>query len=435
MEIKKITILGANGTMGRNVAGIFASFGETYVYMVSRTKKKSEEAIEKAAKSVRADSIKSNMEARDYSELEYCIRESDLIFESITEDECLKEKLLSDISKYLSADTLICSGTSGLSIDKMAEILPPELRKNYFGMHFFNPPYNMTLCELISTKYATDECIQAVKRFLEEKLIRTVVLVKDLPAFMGNRIGFYLINMALQHAEKYKERGGVDYIDSIMGPFTGRNMAPIRTADFVGLDVHKAIVNNVYDNTNDYAKEIFSLPIYVENLVQNGKLGYKVHEGLYKTFFDENGRKKHMVYDIQTNSYREVKEYNIEFAADMVQELEKGLYESAARKLVVNSSDEAMICKKFLIQYVVYSLYINRAVGNSVYDADDAMATGFSWIPPLAVIEFLGGKTVFEKLVTQLLTEEEISMSNIKNLLLDCPKSKYDYRKYLKAKR
>ena len=75
--------------------------------------------------------------------------------------------------------------------------------------------------------------------------------MKDSPAFLGNRIGFQFINEALQYAEKYKFNGGIDYIDAILGPFTGRAMSPLVTANFVGLDVHKAIVDNLYENTRD----------------------------------------------------------------------------------------------------------------------------------------------------------------------------------------
>ena len=153
MEIKKVTILGANGTMGSNVAGIFASFGNAHVYMVSRTKEKSEEAIEKAVKSVRADAIRAKLEAKDYSELEECIREADLVFESVAEDRKIKEQFLSQIAAYASKNLIICSGTSGLSIDDMVKVLPDELKRNYLGMHFFNPPYNLTLCELIPSEY------------------------------------------------------------------------------------------------------------------------------------------------------------------------------------------------------------------------------------------------------------------------------------------
>ena len=85
MQIKKVTILGANGTMGRNIAAIFASFGDAEVYLVSRTMEKSIQAREKAYTSVRAESVKEKMIPKDYSSLKECVEKSDLIFEACAE--------------------------------------------------------------------------------------------------------------------------------------------------------------------------------------------------------------------------------------------------------------------------------------------------------------------------------------------------------------
>lgn len=435
MNVKTVTVLGANGTMGSNVAGIWASFGDAKVYMVSRTKEKSEKAIDRAAASVRADVIRQNMYAKDYSDMAECIRKSDVVFESIAEDEELKKNLLKQISGYISEKTLICSGTSGLSIDEMAEMLPGEYRKNYIGMHFFNPPYNMTLCELIGSKYVSKKKMEEVKEYLETRLFRTVVMVKDHPAFMGNRIGFHLINLAVQYAEVYKDRGGIDYIDAIMGAFTGRNMPPIRTADFVGLDVHKAIVDNIYENTEDYARETFRLPQYVNDLINKGCLGQKTGQGLYKTVRSEEGRKTYLVYDINTKEYREIRKYDMEFAASMIKDFSEGLYKNAMDKLLDDISEEAMICKSFMAEYVIYSLHINNEVGYTMHDADDAMATGFSWIPPLALIESFGGKETFETIIRQVMSNEEIEKAAAFDLLSQSLESKYDHKRFFKAKR
>lgn len=195
--------------MGCNIAAIFASFGNTTVYLVSRTLKKSEKAKDKAYRSVRAESVRDRMLVADYSKLEECINE------------------------------------------------------------------------------------------------------------------------ILQLAEKYKYNGGIDYIDAIIGPFTGRAMAPLVTANFVGLDVHKAIVDNLYENTHDFVHSAFVLPDYVEKLVEKGKLGRKSGEGLYKTFLHDNGTKIHQVYDIENNHYREIIKYIFPFVEQMVKYLKTGDYEKA----------------------------------------------------------------------------------------------------------
>ena len=121
--IKTVTVVGANGTMGQNVAGIFASFGEATVYMVCRDIEKAQKAIEKAYKSVRADSIKEKMIPADYSMLKDCVQNSDLVFESVAENLNVKKAVTSKIGEYAKETTIICSGTSGLSINEIAESL------------------------------------------------------------------------------------------------------------------------------------------------------------------------------------------------------------------------------------------------------------------------------------------------------------------------
>jgi 3-hydroxyacyl-CoA dehydrogenase len=303
MKIKTITVVGANGTMGANVSAIFASFGNATVYMVSRDKEKSKKAAIKAGKSVKADSIVSRLFPVDYSSLDECVKASDLVFESAAENLELKIELHTKIGQSLKKGAVACTGSSGLSITRLAECYPEELRGQFFGVHMFNPPYQLTLCELTASPYSDMQMYAELKEYLTSTLFRTVAESKDLPAFLGNRIGFYVMNEALQYAERYQDNGGIDYIDSLLGPFTGRTKPPITTADFVGLDVHKAIVDNIYENTNDYVHEKFVLPGYVQKLIDQKKLGRKTGEGLYKLIKNDSGDKRMMVYDIKLGIY------------------------------------------------------------------------------------------------------------------------------------
>lgn len=439
MQINTVTIVGANGTMGRNVAAIFASFGEAKVYLVSRTMEKSQVAIENAYKSVKAESVKLNMIAADYSMLKDCVEESDLIFEACAETWGVKEDVHGKIAAVLkqSGDNtkVVCSGTSGLSITKLAELYHEEMRNRFIGMHFFNPPYNLTLCELIPTEYTDEDYVREVYEYLDVKLHRTAVVTKDMPAFLGNRIGFHFINKGLQLAEEYKYNGGIDFIDAVFGQFTGRNMAPLVTANFVGLDVHKAIVDNLYENTNDYAHEDFKLPEYVENLIKEGKLGRKAGLGLYRTILHDSGVKIHQVYDIEHGDYREEIKYSFPFIEEMIGFLRAGDYEHAREVLLHNQSNEARLCRNMLLEYIVYALSTTEVVGETVHDADDVMATGFGWCPPLAMIEAFGGKESFVELYKAYAAEKQLDVVAIENLTGKIEKSKYDYRRFIKAKK
>lgn len=434
LNIRTVTVVGSTGTMGANVAGIFASFGNAKVYCVARDIEKAKKTTPRIVKSVRADSIAVNLIPADFSMLEDCVSKSDLVFESVAENLAVKKDVHSRIAKALCSEAVICSGTSGLSITSLAECYSENQRGRFFGVHFFNPPYSMPLCEFTPTVYSNTELAHVLKVYLKEKLFRTVVEVKDSPAFLGNRIGFQFINEALQYAEKYKDNGGIDYIDAILGSFTGRSMAPLVTSDFVGLDVHKAIVDNVYENTNDYARDTFILPEFVKKLVEENKLGRKTGMGLYQLVRYDNGFKRNTVYDINTGLYRDVIPYAFPFADKMKKYIANGDYDKAFERLVNNRSQEAEICLSFLLKYIVYSLHATEEVGYTIEAADDVMATGFSWCPPLAMYQALSTVSdvfaLFEERLPEICEKVDID-----RMLADVKPSKYDYRLYFRSGR
>ena len=432
--IKTVTVVGANGTMGTNVSAIFASFGSAKVFMVSRDIEKSKKAALRAGKTVKADSIIKNLVPADYSMLSDCVKESDLVFESAAENLDLKIDLHTKIGQSLKKGAVACTGSSGLSITRLAECYPEDVRCQFFGVHMFNPPYQLTLCELTASPYSDMQMYGKLKDYLTDQLHRTVAESKDLPAFLGNRIGFYFMNEALQYAEKYQDNGGIDYIDSLLGPFTGRTMPPITTADFVGLDVHKAIVDNIYENTNDYVHEKFVLPGYVQKLIDQKKLGRKSGEGLYKLIKNDSGERRMMVYDIKTGQFRDEIKYSFPFALRMKAFLRDGDYDDAIRELISNRSQEADICLRFLLRYIVYALYTAEHVGYDLRVADDVMATGFTWCPPFAMMEAFTRVCDLGALMNERLKPEILGNVDIDHIISEQIKSKYDYRIYFKAK-
>ncbi len=433
MTIKTVTVVGANGIMGTNVSAIFASFGNAKVYMVSRDIEKSKKAAQKAGKTVKADSIISHLVPADYNLLDQCVSESDLVFESAAENLDIKIDLHTKIGK-LKKGAVACTGSSGLSITRLAECYPEDVRNQFYGVHMFNPPYQLTLCELTASPYSDMELYNYLKDYLNNTLHRTVAESKDLPAFLGNRIGFYFINEALVYAERYQDNGGIDYIDAILGPFTGRTMPPITTADFVGLDVHKAIMDNLYANTNDYVHEKFIMPEYVQKLIDKGYLGRKRGQGLYKLIKGDNGFKRMMVWDIKEGGFRDIINYTFPFALKMKEYLKVGDYDNAILELINNHSQEADICLRFLLRYIIYSLYTAEHVGYDLRVADDVMATGFTWCPPFAMMEAFTRVCDLGHLMKERLKPEIVGAVDIDHIIAEQIKSKYDYRIYFKAK-
>lgn len=432
MEIKTVTVIGANGAMGRGVAAIFASFGGARVNMVARRMEDAEASLALSASTVRSGSVADRMRAMDYSRLEECVAESDLVFESVAEDASVKADVLARVGAAARPGTALCSGTSGLSLTSMAEVLPDVLKASFMGVHFFNPPYVMRLCELTATPYTDPGFADDMAAYLSGKLRRAVVRCRDLPAFLGNRVGFQLINSAMLAAEGVT--GGAAYIDSLLGPFTGRAMPPIATADFVGLDVHAAIVRNLGDNTDDWAHDSFVLPDTCEKLLASGRLGGKSKGGYFSKDAGGDGPARRLRFDPGSDSYIDRELFDLPFRDSMVASLREGDYAGAAHALAEDSSEAADLCLRFLLEYVAYGLWCGIEVSGGAADADVAMAEGFGWCPPLAMADFLAPAGGFGALARQRLPKDLLDSMDFERLEAAVRPSGYDYRPFMRAR-
>ena len=121
LNISKVVVIGATGAVGKTVSGIFASFGNATVYMVGRDKEKLEKARRYAALSVKSITVEDNLIIKTMDELDDCIMDADFVFESVSEDMNTKKEIHGRINKSLEKDTIVATGTSGLSIDELSE--------------------------------------------------------------------------------------------------------------------------------------------------------------------------------------------------------------------------------------------------------------------------------------------------------------------------
>jgi 3-hydroxyacyl-CoA dehydrogenase len=176
-------------------------------------------------------------------------------------------------------------------------------------------------------------------------------------------------------------------------------------------------------------------PEYASKLVSAGSLGRKTSGGLYKTEKDADGNKRYLVFDIPEERYREKQTYPFQFAEDMIVHLVVGDYIKAFKILIDNKEPESVLCLELLLKYIIYSLSVSEHIGYTVHAADDAMAAGFNWCPPLALIEVLSGKENVLSLVKERLSCEVINTMDIEKLFSGIEKSHYDYRPFIRAKR
>ncbi len=404
LKINTVTILGANGNMGSLCGGLIAAFGDTKVFMVARTINKANEGIVRAIDSVKSDVIKHNFIPLTYDNLSLCIPKSDWIIEACTEDINVKYSLNHRISKFVKPKTIISTTTSSLSITNLAAVFDKDMQSYYFGTHFFNPPYKRLLCEVIPGPNSARKIQNELAEYLEKKLIRQVIICRDLPAFVANRIAFEILNKALIFGQKY----GIEYIDYLLGGITGRVMPPLRTIDFIGLDIYKEIAENMG----------FRIPLYVNKLICAGKLGNKTGSGIYGV----------------NNKNQTSKRTKVEFIEGVKEKIREGKYKEAISVLINSHTKEAKIIQYFFAKYIQVSFSMVNTVTEKIEDVDKAMAYGYNWLPPSVLIDLIGDKHRVIDLLNKFKLDVPVKLLEHKSTsVFYTLQNILDYRSYLRS--
>src|SRR5581483_3479064 len=251
-------------------------------------------------------------------------------------------------------------------------------------IHLFNPPHVIVGTEVIPGPDTIPGVVKSTVAILTRRLGRKVIITRDRPAFVGNRVGFKVLNEVAQLAAEH----GVAYIDYLIGPHTGRAMAPLATIDLVGWDVHKAIVDNVYENCRDEARECFKLPAFMEKGIAAGDLGDKTPErgGFYK----KQG-KEIFALDPATGSHAPLRKPEpIEFVEKMKSFNRVGRYRDAMAAMREARGRDADLCRRVVLGYVSYGLNRVGEVAEAPRDVDTIMSYGFNWAPPTAIVDLIG---------------------------------------------
>jgi 3-hydroxyacyl-CoA dehydrogenase len=382
----KVVIIGANGTMGAGAACVFAGAGY-HVTMLARSRDKAAEGLADAQSDARAEAIAERISLGAYdADLDRTVGEAAIVFESLAEDLPLKKHFFELIDKRRRPDTIVATGSSGLPIAEMARGRSDSFRRNFLGVHLFNPPHVIVGTEVIPGPDTDPAVVKSVVAMLTKRLGRKVIVTRDMPAFVGNRVGFKVLNETAQLAGEH----GVAFVDYLIGPHTGRAMAPLATVDLVGWDVHKAIVDNVYANCEDEAHESFAMPAYMDEPIRKGCLGDKTPErgGFYRRAGTEV-----FVLNPKTGGHEKFqKPAPIQFVEKMKQLHHVGRYADAFRVLADASGAEADLCRRVVLGYVSYALNRVGEVAASAADVDTIMSYGFNWAPPTAIVDLLSAR-------------------------------------------
>ncbi|MDR7379655.1 3-hydroxyacyl-CoA dehydrogenase [Rhodoferax ferrireducens] len=212
------------------------------------------------------------------------LKDCDLVIEAIAERMDWKLDLYKKIAPFVAPHALVASNTSGLSITKLSEALPEEIKPRFCGIHFFNPPRYMYLVELINTPTTRPEALDQLEAFVTTSLGKGVVRAKDTPNFIANRVG--IAGMLGIIGETAKFGLTYDVVDDLTGKRLGRaSSGTFRTADVVGLDTMAHVVKTLQDNLSletDPFYGSYGTPPVLAKLLEMGNLGQKAKAGFFK---------------------------------------------------------------------------------------------------------------------------------------------------------
>jgi 3-hydroxyacyl-CoA dehydrogenase len=222
------------------------------------------------------------IEAANYEEHLGKLKDCDLVIEAIAERMDWKLDLYRKIAPALAPHAIVASNTSGLSITRLSEVLPEEIKPRFCGIHFFNPPRYMALVELIPTPTTRPEILDQLETFVTSSLGKGVVRAKDTPNFIANRVGIAGMLATMKEAETF----GLTYdvVDDLTGKKLGRaSSGTFRTADVVGLDTMAHVIKTLQDNlADDPFFPSYATPPVLSALIQAGALGQKTGAGFFK---------------------------------------------------------------------------------------------------------------------------------------------------------
>jgi 3-hydroxyacyl-CoA dehydrogenase len=322
----------------------------------------------------------------------------DWIVEAIVEQMELKQSLIARVDAIRRGATIVSSNTSGIPIASLSAGRTDDFRRHWLGTHFFNPPRYLRLVEVIPTPDTDPAVVDRVSRFADVNLGKGVVVAKDTPNFIANRIGLFGMFAVLRALES----GGytIEEIDAMTGPALGRpKSATFRTADIAGLDVLGHVARNLADRLDDEDERIaFRLPPLIDTLIARGWIGEKAGQGFYQRQgpLDPKapGGRDILTLDPATLSYRPRQSPRLPPLDAARTTDDPG---ARIRTLFLGKNTVGTFLRHTLGPTLLYAARVAPSIAHSIDDVDRAMRWGFGWeLGPFETWDAIGVRDVLE---------------------------------------
>src|SRR5271155_4045847 len=415
-QINKVAVLGA-GTMGSRIAAHLSNAGLPVVLLdiappgtdASAPKQERNKIVLAAL-----DDLKKSKPAAFYSPESArlitignfdddlaLIADCDWIIEVVAENMEIKRALLNKVQQHRRADSIITSNTSGLPIHEIVEGMPMQLRRHWFGTHFFNPPRYMRLLEIIATPDSDVADMAVVEHFCDLRLGKAIVHAHDTPNFIANRIGTFSMGNAIRLMQQ--QGLSIEEVDTLTGAALGwPKTGTFRLGDMVGVDVMAHVAKNFSaqaERIGDERAEVALAP-FIAQMLERKWLGDKTKQGFYKKEGkDAEGRDLRHVLDWQTLDYKP--SMRPKFPAI---EMAKNVESTHARIAQLLHADvtkdkAAAFYWPLLTELFTYSANRVPEIADNIVEIDQAMKTGFNWeLGPFEMFDAAGVLATTEKM-------------------------------------
>ncbi len=394
-HVRSAAVLGA-GTMGAQIAAHLANAGLP-VLLLDLDAQTAAAGLQRARK-LRPDPFFTPDAARlittggfdtDLPRLAAC----DWIIEAIVERLDVKQALLARVEPHRGPDAAVSSNTSGIPLADIAQGRSPEFRRHWLGTHFFNPPRYLQLLEIIPTADTDAGVADRIARFADRGLGKGVVVARDTPGFIANRIGMYGAARTLELLADGQFT--VEEIDALTGPLIGRaKSATFRTMDIAGLDILAHVAADLDRRLPDEAEQgAFRLPELVGALIDKGWIGEKAGQGFYRKERTPEGSRI-LTLDPASLDYRPRQSPRLP-AADAAGANDD--LPARVRTLLLDKSRAGELTRATLGRTLVYAAETAGAIAHSTGDVDRAMRWGFGWeLGPFELWDAVGVDTICE---------------------------------------
>ncbi len=305
------------------------------------------------------------------------LKDVDFLLEVVVENLKIKHELFAKVEKAIKPDCIIATNTSGLPIKEISGKMSAKNKERFLGVHFFNPPRYMKLVEVIPGETTKKEIVDYMTYFLENVVGKGVVICKDVPNFIANRIGVYDISNAVK--TMLDKELTIPELDAIIAKVLGRPGSAIcGTIDLVGIDTGYHVMKNLVEAVpNDEMVKTFAPPEFMDKMMENKWLGNKTKGGFYKRTKNEKGKRVKLALDYNTMEYVPFKKAKYESVKDASKT--EGGFDDKLKALFYSEKDIAgEVVREYLCKNFIYSANRIPEICDTVYQIDNTMKWGYN---------------------------------------------------------